>query len=203
MNNGQKSGTPIMKEPDSEKNLSAPMKLVRELYDWLEIFVITVSAILLIFTFLIRIAFVDGDSMKNTLIDKETLAVSNLFYTPKQGDIVVFQAPDSHIPGGVVKRVIATEGQTVDIDFENWTVYVDDEPLDEPYVNFVPGVFMLNYQNTEFPLTVPEGHIFVMGDNRNESNDSRNADVGCIDTRYVFGRVLFRVTPFSKFGGID
>jgi len=176
-------------------------KLVRELYDWIEIFVITISAVLLIFTFVIRIAYVDGPSMKYTLQNKDSLIVSNLFYTPKQGDIVVFQAPDSAIEGGIVKRVIATEGQTVDINFETWEVSVDGVVLDEPYVNRLPGVYMLNYLNTEFPLTVPEGHIFVLGDNRNHSNDSRNANVGCVDTRYVFGKVLFRIAP--NFGIVD
>ena len=180
---------------------SKSMKLMRELYDWVEIFVITISAVLLIFTFFIRIAYVDGPSMNNTLQDKDTLAVSNLFYTPKNGDIVVFQSPDSGIEGGIVKRVIATEGQTVDIDFPTWTVWVDGVELDEPYVNYLAGLYMNEY-DVEFPLTVPEDHIFVMGDNRNYSNDSRGSRIGCVDTRFVFGRVLFRITPLSQFGKV-
>ena len=117
-------------------------KVAREIYDWAEIFVVTMTAILLIFTFFIRVAFVDGPSMNNTLYDAETLAVSNFLYTPKQNDIVVFQAPDSYIEGGIVKRVIATAGQTVDIDFDSWTVTVDGVVLDEPYVNFEEGLAM-------------------------------------------------------------
>lgn len=203
MNNVPNDPPECQGQTDTAGKGNAAMRLVREIYDWVEVFVITITVILLVFTFFVRVAFVDGPSMMNTLMDKESLAVSNLFYTPERGDIVVFQAPESTIKGGVVKRVIATEGQTVDIDFETWEVTVDGELLNEPYVNKVVGSYMRDYMNTEFPLTVPEGHIFVMGDNRNNSNDSRNANVGCIDVRYVFGKVLFRITPFSKFGPID
>ena len=184
------------------KKSSAGFKAAREIYDWIEIFVITISAVLLIFTFVIRIAFVDGPSMNHTLHDREVLCVSNLFYTPERGDIVVFQSPDSGIDGGIVKRVIATEGQEVDIDFESWTVYVDGEALDEPYVNYMDGYDMRSY-DVKFPITVPDGQVFVLGDNRNYSNDSRGSQIGCVDTRFIFGRVLFRITPFSRFGKVN
>ncbi len=186
----------------NSKKATAGFKAAREIYDWIEIFVITISAVLLIFTFVVRIAFVDGPSMNNTLHDREVLCVSNLFYTPAQGDIVVFQSPDSRIDGGIVKRVIATEGQEVDIDFENWTVYVDGEALDEPYVNYIDGYDMRSY-DVKFPITVPDGQIFVLGDNRNYSNDSRGSQIGCVDTRFIFGRVLFRITPLSRFGKVN
>lgn len=187
-----------VKQPKKEP--MSVMSFSREVYGWLESFAITVTVILVIFTLFIRTAYVDGDSMKNTLIDKETLAVSNLFYTPKQGDIIVFQAPDSTVEGGIVKRVIATEGQTVDIDFRTWTVTVDGVALDEPYV--LNDGFTMHKGNVDFPVTVPEGCIFVMGDNRNGSSDSRSTNIGFVDTRYVFGRVLFRITPFDKFGAV-
>lgn len=192
--NEQNVAKPSKKEPMSV------MSFAREVYGWLESFAITVTVILVVFTLFIRTAYVDGNSMNNTLIDKETLAVSNLFYTPKQGDIVVFQAPDSTVEGGIVKRVIATEGQTVDIDFKRWKVSVDGVVLDEPYVLY-DGLPM-NKGNVQFPVTVPEGCIFVLGDNRNGSSDSRSTNIGFVDTRYVFGRVLFRITPFNKFGAI-
>lgn len=185
-----------------EGNTPRAKKLVRELYDWVEIFVATISVILLAFTFVVRIAYVEGPSMEKTLIDGETLVVSNLFYTPKQGDIVVFQSPDSSVEGGIVKRVIATEGQVVDIDFDMWRVFVDGVELDEPYMNYLDGYRMREY-DVQFPITVPEGHIFVMGDNRNHSNDSRDSDIGFVDTRFIFGRVLFRVTPLEKFGPVE
>ena len=186
---------------EAVKKPEDPMKLAADIYDWVEIFVATLTAIILIFTFIGRIAYVDGPSMNQTLHDKDTLIVSKLFYTPKQNDIVVFQSPDSGIVGGVVKRVIATAGQTVDIDFENWVVTVDGVALDEPYVNFEEG-FSMNQYDVEFPITVPEGKIFVMGDNRNHSNDSRGSQIGCVDTRFVFGHVLFRLTPLNKIGTI-
>lgn len=202
MNNEQNDVPNTPEAPDSPSAGSAsPFKTVREIYDWIEIFVVTMSVILLVFTFVIRIAYVDGPSMNPTLIDGEALAVSNLFYTPRQGDIVVFQDPDSSVVGGVVKRVIATEGQIVDIDFEAWEVTVDGVALDEPYINYIEGVDMRSY-DVSFPMTVPDGEIFVLGDNRNQSNDSRHTDIGCVDTRFIFGKVLFRITPLRKFGAI-
>ncbi len=183
-----------------EKEPMSVMGFAREIQGWIESFAFTITAILVIFTLFIRTAYVDGDSMMNTLINKETLAVSNLFYTPKQGDIVVFQAPE-YMDGGIVKRVIATEGQTVDIDFATWEVTVDGVVIDEPYVLKHEGYFM-NSGDVDFPVTVPEGCIFVMGDNRNNSTDSRRTAIGFVDTRYVFGRVLFRITPFEKFGAV-
>lgn len=187
---GVDAGEAVAPAPDG----FTPMKLAGDIYDWVEVFVATITVIFILFTFIARIAYVDGPSMNNTLHDKETLIVSNFFYTPKNNDIVVFQSPDSGIKGGIVKRVIATAGQTVDIDFDTWTVTVDGVALDESYVNYEDGTVMRSFDVT-FPLTVPEGYVFVMGDNRNHSNDSRDSSLGTVDTRLLIGKAVFLVFP--------
>lgn len=186
------------------------MRLARTIYDFLEMVVVACAITMITFMFLGRLTVVDGPSMMNTLQDKEVLAVTNLAYKPEVGDIVVFQSPHSHVNGAIVKRVIATEGQTVDIDFNNWLVYVDGKPLYEddsgnpmiePYVNYENWRSMYKY-DVDFPIVVPEGEVFLMGDNRNNSNDSRGTDIGTVDTRFIFGKVLFRIQPLSKFGPV-
>lgn len=185
----------------SQRSEGDSSSIAREIYDWIEIFILCLASVLVIVTFIVRLAYVDGPSMMETLHDRDILVVSNLFYKPKQGDVVVFESPDSHIEGGIVKRVIATENQVVDIDFDSWTVTVDGVVLDESYVNFVEGASMNKY-DVDFPVVVPEGCVFVMGDNRNRSNDSRGTQIGFVDTRYIFGHVLFRVFPISDIGAI-
>ncbi len=177
-----------------------PKQFLTEAYDWLEVFVMSVAIVFLIFTFIFRIAMVVGPSMDDTLHEGQALIISKLFYTPKTGDIIVFQKPDSEKYGEpIVKRVIATAGQVVDIDFYNWKVTVDGVALDESYVRRVPDEIM-RMSDYAFPLTVPEGKIFAMGDNRNFSLDSRSSAIGPIDTRYLLGKVLFRLTPLNKIG---
>lgn len=161
-----------------------------ELYDWVQCIVSALVVGILIFIFVARVVSVEGSSMYPTLCDTDKLITSNLFYTPKQGDVIVFQT-DSYGKEPLVKRVIAVGGQTVDIDFESGTVYVDGKALDEPYVNEP------TYEREDFSgeITVPEGCIFVLGDNRNHSTDSRCKDVGFVDERCIIGKVLFIVFP--------
>ncbi len=135
--------------------------------------------------------------MEPTLWENDKLIVSDLFYTPEYGDIVVLRK-DSFSVDPIVKRVIATEGQTIDIDFDLGKVYVDGVELDEPYIN-EPTKRDLDFDD---PVTVPENHIFVMGDNRNASSDSRDADIGMVDERYIIGREIIRIFPLESFGAV-
>ena len=160
---------------------------------YLRDFVSWLVGILLVFLLLFRVIVVSGPSMNQTLVHGDyLLLLNNLLYTePKQGDIVV-AAKDSFKNGEpVIKRVIATEGQWVDIDFDAGIVYVNGNALDEPYVNTPTNL----YEGVDFPLLVEEGCIFVMGDNRNESKDSRSPDIGQIDKREILGKAIFLFLP--------
>ena len=169
----------------------------RDLYEWTQALVCSVLAVVLLFTFVVRLIGVDGHSMVPTLQDGDRLLVLNSLWDDgyQYGDIVVLRK-DTFMEEPIVKRVIATEGQTVDIDFAAGNVYVDGELLEEDYINEPTYV----EEGTEFPLTVPEGSIFVMGDNRNHSSDSRSSDLGTVDTRYVIGKAVFLLFPGADEG---
>ena len=165
----------------------------REAYEWVQTLVCSVLAAVLVFTFAVRGFRVDGPSMRETLQDGDILLILNDYlcgdYQP--GDIVILRKASFRDGKPIVKRVIALAGQTVDIDFEAGIVYVDGEALEEDYIReptWTP-------EGLEFPITVPEGHIFILGDNRNNSSDSRHRDLGPIDTRMVMGKAVFLVVP--------
>ena len=168
-----------------------------ELYDWFQSIITALLICVLAFVFLFRVIGVIGTSMVPTLSDDDKVITSNLFYRPKYGDIVVLRQ-SSFDEKPIVKRVIATGGQTIDIDFEAGTVYVDGAALDEGYVA-EPTFRKLNFEGE---VTVPEGSIFVMGDNRNGSTDSRDSRIGFVDTRDIIGKVIFRILPIDKFGSV-
>jgi len=162
-----------------------------ELYDWLQCVVTAIICGVLIFIFIGRTIGVDGRSMIQTLRQNDRVVISNLFYSPDNGDIIVFQSPSEQFEFPLVKRVIAVAGQTINIDFENGYVYVDDVLINEPYINTITTA------RYDFigPVTVPNGYVFVLGDNRNSSTDSRDNAVGMVDTRYILGKVLFVLIP--------
>ena len=169
------------------------------------------AIVVIVFLFCFRIVIVSGPSMRDTLIDGDYLFLaSKLFYhTPKQGDIIVASKDDFRGGEPIVKRIIATEGQTVDIDFVRGIVYVDGVPLDEPYTltptNLQEGAF--------FPMTIEENCVFVMGDNRNASTDSRSVMLGAVKKDYIQGKAVFLLVPgktpdtekmdWSRFGFIN
>ena len=171
-------------------------RIEKELLSWLETILIAIAAVALMVTFIGRLMQVDGSSMEPTLHDGERLITTPLYGRLKQGDIVVIRRKDGH---PIVKRVVGTPGDVVDIDFSAHEVRINGELLDEPYIKEPTERSF----DVEFPITVPEGAYFVMGDNRNNSDDSRHSTIGMIDQRNIFGKAVLRVWPFEAFGGLD
>lgn len=199
VNNDDISVSLTEKSGDSSKKV-----IFSNIVDYLEIFVIAICVVIAIFSIFFRTCRVDGDSMKNTLYNGENLIISNLFYTPERGDVIVFhQTGNRNMP--LVKRVIALEGDTVTIDFNSWKVTVTDKDgnttvLEEPYVNIDSPSHNLSGTHT---YTVPENAVFVLGDNRNDSMDSTDShNVGYVDSRRILGKVILRISPISKVGVI-
>ncbi len=188
-----------MTEIPEKKNNGA----AKEILEWLDVLCVAVIAVIVVFSFVFRVATIDGNSMLNTLHNGDKVIITNFNYTPKQGDIVVISRNASNSVEGevigkepIIKRVIAVGGQTVDIDFLKGIVYVDGVALVEDYL----GSPTYDKADVEFPLYIPEGHIFVLGDNRGDSMDSRDSrigDGGIIDNRYVLGHAVFRFFPFN------
>ena len=191
-----------------DEKLSAPVpsgeekavNVHKEVYEWIQCIVIALICCVLIFVFIARVIDVVGHSMEPTLYDGDKIVITRFAGAYERGDIVVLRK-DSFREEPIVKRVIAVEGETVDIDFVTGTVFVNGEALDEPYVNeltYEPEDF-LTYEQ---PVVVPEGCVFVMGDNRNNSTDSRRETIGFVDTRYILGKVIFRILPLDGIGAI-
>ncbi len=182
------------KKQESLPELSFGEKSRREIYDWIHCLSIALIICVVIFAFFIRLIDVRGTSMNPTLNNGDKMLVSGLFYSPKAGDVVVFKKDEYDPERALVKRVIATEGQTINIDFDNGIVYVDGEPLEEDYI-MEPTTNKIDFIG---PQTVPEGCVFVMGDNRNASTDSRKAEIGMVDSRLILGKAYFVVYPLSQ-----
>ena len=188
-------------QPDGEPAGAKPRKDTsggRELYMNVRVLVTMMAAFVMLFTFAARIIVVSGPSMENTLWGGDLILVWGLGYTPAQGDIVVL-TQENYQEDSIVKRVIATEGQRVDIDYGSSTVRVDGEALEEDYIKEL--MLVPSYGEGLNHVTVPEGCIFVMGDNRNHSADSRYPDIGIVDVRCVIGRgtaVMFPMEHWKK-----
>ena len=189
-------------EQNQEKPKKKKTKLIKDIVDYIEMFVFAVGFVVLLFSFCCRLCTVSGPSMNNTLIDGERVIISDLFYTPKRGDIIVFHDTNT-LNEPVVKRVIATEGETVDISYtsQSMTVTVTDKDGNKT-------VLKEDYIVYEFPsyepntYTVPEGCVFVRGDNRSHSMDSRHEDIRFVDEHEILGKVLLRISPISKIGAV-
>jgi len=164
------------------------------LYDAVSSVGSAVVIIFLIFSFAFRAVGVIGNSMLPTLRDSDWLAVTSINFNIKRNDIVIITQPND-LNEPLVKRVIGLSGDVVDINFETHEVFINGQRLDEPFINSPTAVS----SDVEFPLTVPKGHLFVMGDNRNSSLDSRSSIVGFIDERYVLGVAKARLYPFGDF----
>ena len=172
-----------------------------DLFYWLNALTTALVSLVLVFTFIGRLTRVQGESMTNTLQDQQLLLVWSLGYEPKQGDIVVLNKTTVEHLGGVaiVKRVIATGGQTVDIDYDAGTVAVDGQVLDEPYI-LEEMLWPSSSHMQETHFEVPEDSIFVMGDNRNGSTDSRHEWLGAIDEDYILGQAVAVLWPLGRIG---
>lgn len=167
----------------------------KEIFEWLQAIVVAVVIAMAIRTFVFTLVNVDGQSMEPTLHDNDRLIVTRLAYTPKKGDIIIFR-PDCDPDRPYVKRIIAMPGDTIDINQETGDVSVNGEIIDEPYIK----ERIRNFGSVSFPAVVPENHVFVMGDNRNHSKDSRYQEVGMVSYESIIGKASFRFWPFSDWG---
>ena len=190
------------KEKDTVKSetekLPRDQQLRLDLYDWIQSLMVALVVCVALFIFCVRVIDVSGSSMYPTLKNGDKMIVSNLFYKPSYGDVIVFKT-DTYDPNkALVKRVIATEGQEISLDFERGVVYVDGIPLEEDYIA------ELTTTKLDFigPQTVPEGCVFVMGDNRNASTDSRKKEIGMVDERMILGRAYYVAFPTGDAGWI-
>lgn len=199
-------------EEQKKENVVSAHQAANEIFDWLESILMAVIAIVLIFTFILRVNTVDGESMLPTLIGGQKLVVTDLFYTPNYNDIVIIQA--ANLDGGIpiVKRIIGLPGDRINIDFENGVVYRNGQPLAieiKDGLIYEDGHTIYTYTTRNLEMVsgqdyyVPEDYYFVLGDNRNNSKDSRLfSEIGFVNKNYIAGHAIFSIFPFDTFGAV-
>ena len=187
-----------MAEPKKTSKEASKLPWKQNVVLYLHDLVYLLMGLMIVFLLMFRLIVVSGDSMYSTLVDGDyLLLLSNVFYQePEHGDIIVISKQTFDNGAPIVKRVIASEGQIVDIDFEQGIVYVDGLPLEEDYISSPTTV----YEGVDFPVIVEEGCIFVLGDNRSVSRDSRSPQIGFVDKREVLGKALFLLLPGTNHG---
>lgn len=182
------------KEQEMEENL-LDGRFSSPLFDWAESLVIAILFVVLLFTFICRIVVVDGTSMESTLHNGDLMLVSSIGYEEEHGDVIVLHSEYYNCP--IVKRIIAVENDRVDIDFVNAQVYLNGEKLDEPYLD---SFDYFDYEGVDFPQTIPEDCLFVLGDNRTGSTDSRSPTIGMVKKDQVIGKAYATIFPFDSIG---
>ena len=185
-------------EEVSEAEAEESFDLAAFIFDWANAFIIAIILVVIIMTFFFRQVTVSGHSMTDTLQENDRLILSTFLYTPKNGDIVVISHGSSY-DEPIIKRVIAVGGQRLSINYDTYEVSVDGVILDEPYIK---GNTIRLRRPLDIPEVVPEGYIFVMGDNREGSLDSRSVEIGLIPVQNVIGKAELRAWPFNTFGSV-
>lgn len=183
-------------EPETEKKKKGAASFTANCYEWMEALITSLIIVTVLFSYAMRIVSVSGPSMLPTLRSYDRVLLFSGFYQPRQGDVVVITRTRG-LSEPIIKRVIALENQTVDIDFQSGTVIVDGKRLDES--RYIRNGITKQPSDYKFPLTVPKGCVFVLGDNRPVSNDSRSSDVGMVDQRFILGKAEWIVFPFDRF----
>lgn len=190
-------GVQRLRDPDErkDKKKTSSASFTRSCYEWMQAISSAIIIVVIILTFVFRMVEVSGSSMENTLLSEDKVIVTNLFYTPKPGDIVVI-SHGAEYDKPIIKRVIAVGGQTLDIDFETGVITVDGEVLDEPYID--EELSYLARGTAEIPSVIKEGEVFVLGDNRPVSQDSRYSIIGTIPVENIIGKAQFIIYPFDR-----
>ncbi|WP_037322887.1 signal peptidase I [Ruminococcus sp. NK3A76] len=185
-------------KPSEDNKKEHGFDIVNELIEWVESFVFAIFMVILVLTFIVRVVEVEGPSMEDTLHDGDRLLLTHFNYTPERGDIVVLNS--SGLDETIIKRVIAVEGDTISIDFTSGTVTLNGEVLKEDYIKEIT----LRREGRDIDnLKIGEGQVFVMGDNRNHSTDSRSEAVGVVNTDDILGKAVFRIYPVDNIGKVS